>query len=93
MPAAVPFADPLIKRATPADRAPEGIESYLEADRIGNDPGEGDRRLLASADQPLHRQHRTNPPVGAEIQAGVSSSGSSRGGGGFRSSKNPTRQA
>jgi hypothetical protein len=64
MRAAVPFADPLIERPAPADRAREGIESYLEADRIGHDPGEGDRCLLASADQLLNRQHRTNPPIG-----------------------------
>jgi hypothetical protein len=62
--AAVPFADPLIERPAPADRAREGIESYLEPDRMGHDPGDGDRCLLASTDQLLNRQHRTNPPIG-----------------------------
>jgi hypothetical protein len=87
--AAVPFADPLIERPPPADRAREGIESYLEPDRIGHHPGEGERLPRFGRSTP----DRTNPPVGAEIQSGVSSSDSSGGGGGFRSSKNPTRQA
>jgi hypothetical protein len=91
--AAVPFADPLIERPAPADRAREGIESYLEPDRIGHDPGEGDRCLLASASTPepaaphqsTRRGRRSNPASPPRTPPGAA--------GGFRSSKNPTRQA
>jgi hypothetical protein len=61
--AAVPFRDPNIERPAPADRAGEGIERCLETDRMRHDPGEGNRRLPASADQLLKRQHRADPRI------------------------------
>jgi hypothetical protein len=80
--AAVPFADPLIERPPPADRAREGIESYLEPDRIGHHPGEGERlpRFGRSTPEPAaphqstHQGRRSNPASPPRTPPGAAAS-------------------